>query len=118
MERNKSWYQTDEVMTAFADRVGHAFAVKNLNQGFRPEFADILNHVESRVREKFPSSFGPKRTAPSVVEGSSTPNRPAPRTPGFELSDMEQKAMKTFVEAGIMTKEEYISDIKKIRGSK
>jgi hypothetical protein len=31
---------------------------------------------------------------------------------------MEQKAMKTFVDAGVMTKEEYISDIKKIRGIK
>lgn len=118
MDRNKSWYQKDDVMTAYADRVGHQYAVSTIEAGGKPDFADILTHVEKKVREKFPSSFGPKRTAPSVVEGSSTPNRPAPSSRGFELTDMEQKAMRTFVDAGVMTKEEYINDIKKIRGIK
>jgi hypothetical protein len=123
MDRHKSWYQKDDVMTAYADRVGHLYAAERMRAGQKPDFAEILTHVESKVREKFPSSFGTvKRTAPSVVEGSSTPNRPAASTRGqfgeSDLNEMERMAMTSFVRDGVMTKAEYISDIKKIRGIK
>ena len=35
----------------------------------------------------------------------------------FELSDEERKVMNTFLRNGIMTKEEYIAEVKKARGA-
>jgi hypothetical protein len=122
IDRNKSWYQKDDVMTAYADRIGHQYAAAQMREGKKPEFSEVLEHVEKVVREKFPSSFGAKRTVPTVVDGSTTPSRPATgATSKFgegHLNDFEKQAMKTFVEAGVMTKQEYIDDIKKIRGIK
>lgn len=122
MDRNKAWYQKDDVMTAYADRVGHEFARSQITAGRKPEFSDVLSHVEQKVREKFPSSFGVKRATPSVVDGGSPNRQPVnTRKSGFgvnDLSDDERRVMKTFVDSGVMTQEEYVSDLKKIKGIK
>ena len=36
---------------------------------------------------------------------------------GFELSEDERKVMNTFIRAGVMTKDEYISQVKAMRGA-
>jgi len=123
MDKNQAWYQKDDVMTAYADRVGHDFARAELQAGRKTDFAEVLAHVEKKVREKFPSSFGAKaRVAPSVVDGGSPNRQPfGARKSNFgenDLSDDERRVMKSFADSGVMTKEEYISDIKKIRGIK
>jgi len=119
--RNASWYQKDDVMTAYADRVGHEFTRNELSRGFRPTFEQVVEAVEKKVREKFPSSFSGKRTAPSVVDGGNTSSthQPAARSRDtFTLSAEETKVMRNFVDAGVMTKDEYIADLKKIKGVK
>jgi len=119
-ERNAHWYQKDDVMTAYADRVGHEFTRSQLAGGRRPTVEQILGHVESQVRNKFPSAFGGKRAAPSPVASASSPSRPGNRSTFGEkdLSPEEVSVMKTLARDGVMTEKQYIDEIKKMRGVK
>ena len=109
-ERNQ-WYSKDMEMRKYADVVGLGYA--NSNPGLDPE--DVLKYVESEVKARFKDKFvNPNRNKPSQVEG-------AGRTAGkskesFELTEDERKVMNTFVRQNLMTKEEYIEQVKAMRG--
>jgi len=122
LDSNASWYQKDDVMTAYADALGHKYAQEELRQGRQPTVDGVLAHVQARVREKFPQQFGGKRSAlPPAVGPASSPTRVAPKRAGFsvdDLSDVERQSMRRFVEDGVMTADEYVADIKKMRGIK
>jgi hypothetical protein len=45
-----------------------------------------------------------------------TSSKRADPTKGFQMSEQEEKIMKNFVAQGIMTRDQYISDLKKTRG--
>jgi len=106
------WYQSNQEMRDFADTVGLGYASKN--PGMDPE--DVLKYVTAQVKVRFKESFvNPNRTKPSSVEGASAP---AANKSSFELTDDERKTMNTFVRAGVMTKEEYIAEVKKMKGVK
>ena len=51
----------------------------------------------------------------SILGGASAP--PANKS-SFELTDDERRVMNTFIRTGVMSKEEYISEVKKMRGIK
>jgi hypothetical protein len=122
MERNASWYQKDELMTVYADGIGHKFAQAEIQQGRQPTVDSVLAHVEQKVREKFPNAFDRKRgSQPPPVGPAASPARVPVKSKGFssaDLSDMERSAMRGFIRDGVMTEEEYLADIKKIRGIK
>ena len=110
-QENK-WYGSNPEMREFADTVGMGFA--NRNPGIDPE--DVLKYVTKEVKARFKDSFvNPNRSKPSSVEGASAP---AANKSSFELTDDERRTMNTFVRAGVMTKDEYIAEVKKMRGSK
>jgi hypothetical protein len=110
-QENK-WYQTNAEMREYADTVGMGFA--NRNPGIDPE--DVLKFVSKEVKARFKDAFvNPNRNKPSSVEGASAP---AANKSSFELTDDERRTMNTFVRAGVMTKEEYIAEVKKMRGAK
>lgn len=110
-QENK-WYQTNAEMREYADTVGMGYA--NRNPGIDPE--DVLQFVTKEVKARFKDSFvNPNRSKPSSVEGASAP---AANKGSFELTDDERRTMNTFVRAGVMTKDEYIAEVKKMRGSK
>ncbi len=105
------WYQADADMRDYADTVGLGYAQRN--PGIDPQ--EVLQYVEKQVRVQFKDKFtNPNRTKPSAVESTSTPASPKK---SFELSDEERKVMNTFLRNGIMTKEEYMAEIKKSRGA-
>lgn len=112
-QSKNSWYQKDEAMTAFADRVGIKHqadvAAGNLSR------LQVLNKVEQAVRAEFPHKFkNPnKDTAPNVGESKTTSS---PKGKTIELDETETKIMNNFVRQGIMTKEQYIADLKKAKG--
>jgi len=122
LEKNSSWYQKDDVMTAYADAEGFKFAQAELRAGRQATVEGVLNHVTTKVREKFPSQLGGKRSAmPPAVGPASSPTRMPVRKPNFtrdDLSDLEKQVMKGFASEGVMTEEEYMNDIKKMRGIK
>lgn len=110
VERN-DWYNKDLPMKAFADTV----AMQLAKQGFQG--SALLKGIDSEVRKAFPAKFSnPNRERPGAVEGSST--KGAVRDKGFELNEQETRIMNSFVRDGVMTKEAYIADLKKVKGIK
>lgn len=108
---DNKWYQADATMREYADTVGLGYAQRN--PGMDPQ--DVLAYVEKQVKTQFRDKFvNPNRTKPSAVEGTTT--TPASKK-SFDLTDDERKTMNTFIRAGVMTKEEYITEVKKMRGA-
>jgi len=106
------WYSSNQEMREFADTLGIGYRERNPDKD--PE--DILRYVTEQVRTKFKERFtNPNRNKPSSVEGTSAP---AGKKDSFELTQEERKVMNAFVRTGAMTAEEYINDLKKIRGVK
>jgi hypothetical protein len=108
-----SWYQKDEAMTAFADRIGLKHQEEVTSGVITP--LQILQKVEQAVRAEFPHKFkNPnKETAPDVGKSSNTGSS---KSKTIELDETETKIMNNFVRQGIMTKEQYLSDLKKAKG--
>jgi hypothetical protein len=103
-----SWYQRDDAMTRYADSVGQEL----FNQGLSP--SKVLEGVEKKTREAFPEKFrNPNReSAPEMVPSG----KRAGSTGGFRLTDDEEKIVKNFVATGIMTRDQYVAELKKLRG--
>lgn len=110
VDQNK-WYSSDAEMRDYADVVGMGYAQKN--PGLDPE--DVLKFVTAQVKTRYRDKFqNPNRNKPSTVEGTNTTS--SPKTNSFELTDDERKVMNTFIRTGAMTKEEYIAQVKQMRG--
>lgn len=106
------WYEKDAEMRKYADTLGAGYAASN--PGIDPE--EVLQYVTKEVRTRFSTKFvNPNREKPSTVEGASTG---AANKSSFELTDDERKVMNTFVRAGVMSKEDYIAQVKQMRGVK
>jgi|SRR3990167_5473809 len=112
VERN-GWYQHDPEMRAFADQLGTAY--KQANPAADPTL--VLKEVEKRVKKAYSEKFiNPRKEDAPAVESGSAPRKS--RVQQIELSDEEQQAMRRFVKAGAMTEEQYIAEIKTMRGIK
>lgn len=106
--QSNDWYEKDPDLREYADGVGHALAGK----GYDP--ATVLEQVSAKVRKMFPEKFQKKPTVPKV-ENVPSGNKPKPADK-FELSEDERKTMRAFVRSGILTEEQFIEDLKKVRG--
>ncbi len=107
-ERNP-WYNTSRPMRAFADALG----IELRATGLTPQ--EVLKKVELQVKEEFPTKFrNPNRDKASPVEGTSKGSG-KPTNDG--LSDMERNVMERFVRQNVMTREQYIAEIKKSRAN-
>lgn len=105
------WYQKEPDMRKFADVVGLEYA--QANPSLDPE--EVLDFVARKVRHTFPQKFvNPNRNKPSVVEGAGSTVPKAKVS--FELTDDERRVMNTFVRTGVMKAEDYISQVKAMRG--
>jgi hypothetical protein len=102
------WYETNPEMRKFADRLGVVLAAD-----MSP--TDVLKEVEKEVKERFKDKFrNPNRDRPSAVEG--VKSRPqASRDAEIELSDVEKTVMKTLVDGGHITREEYLKQLKAVK---
>jgi len=105
------WYTADVEMRDYADAVGQRYASNN--PGLDPN--EVLNFVSKQVRNRFKEKFqNPNRDKPSVVEGANTA---APKNKGsFTLTEDERRVMNTFVRSGVMKADEYIAQVKAMRG--
>jgi hypothetical protein len=109
MNRNP-WYNTERAMKIFADEVGTELAAKGM---LNPK--EILDEVERRTKKEFAHKFtNPNRSKAGAVEGGG--GKGSTQRDSFQLTDEETRAMNRFVKAGLMTKEEYIADIRADRG--
>jgi hypothetical protein len=107
------WYKNNNEMKAEADAIGQAYA--NNNPEVSPQ--KVLEYVTSRIKKLYPEEFqNQNKFRPSSVEGGSN-SRHGISQDSFTLTDEEKKVMNTFIRQGIMTKDEYIAEIKKVRGA-
>jgi len=114
--KNK-WYGSDEDLTAYADSIG----TKLNREGMAPD--DVLVEVEKRVKANFPHKFkNPrKESAPHVEQSGGR----ASRAESFEMTDLEKKIMNDITRQinpktgkPVITKEQYIADLKAVRSSR
>lgn len=98
------WYERDQEKTEMFD----GFFMSKFNKTKDLEAA--LEHAE-KMMDKVSK---PKESTPvdKVSDGGTPGKRVSPKTAKVELTEEEERAMNTFVRAGIMTKEEYIKEIK------
>ena len=114
VSQNK-WYETDKEMQSYANILGQGYAKQN------PDLdpVEVLKYVTSEIKSKFKDKFvNPNRTKPGAVEGGSTLATGTASKNTFEMSEEEHKVMNTFIRQKIMTRDEYISELKKVRGIK
>jgi len=106
------WYNSVKYMRDFADSEG----LKLAQQGMPRD--EVLKAVEKAVRKEFPHKFvNPNKSdAPDVGASKGTPR--TGRSSGFEMDDRERKVMNTLVRSGAITEEQYIADLKKVKGIK
>lgn len=112
-EKN-DWYEIDEDMHDYADASGLIYIQKNPSA--KP--AEVLKHVDAKMKKQFPDKFETKKVAPSPTLASDKTLRANKKTDGFELDEMEKDIMKGILATGIITKEQYIADLKKAKGVK
>lgn len=111
-----SWYDNVSYMRKFADEVGVKFAPDVASGRMSPD--EVLREVEKQVRKEFPHKFtNPNKASAPDVE-SSRPSSGKRDSFESQLSDQERKVMNDFVRNKIMTKEEYLADLKKIKEKK
>ena len=109
--QQNAWYIQDPELRAFADDVGVGIfqrANGNIDE------AELYETVKRRVMKQFPEKFKGQGTRTSTVEGASA-SRPT-KADTFRLTEDEERVMKTFVRSGVMTKEQYIADLKRVKG--
>lgn len=103
-----TWYNSSRPMRAFADALG----VDLRAQGLSP--SAVLKEVEKQVREEFPKKFqNPNRDKPGTVEGTSKGS--GTRSQSYDLTDVERQVMERFVRQKVMTKDEYIAELKRTK---
>lgn len=103
------WYETDKKMRAYADTIG----VQLHQDGLSP--TEVLREVEKEVKERFKEKFrNPNRDKPGAVEGASVRSTRS-SSAEMELSDVEKTIMKTLVDGGHLTKEEYMKQLAAVK---
>lgn len=105
------WYETQNHMRIFADEVG-----KKLHaSGMAP--AEVLKAVEKEVRKEFPNKFSNpnKELAPKVAASGGKGGSGRADPIEASLSDVERRIMDNLVRSGVMTKDEYIADLKRVK---
>lgn len=111
-QNNNQWYKSDKTLTAWADGRG----AQLLKEGVSPP--EILKVIATEVKEAFPNKFrNPKREQGSPVETSGgVQSRTSSKSDNIVLTPEETQAMNRFIRLGVLTKEQYLADIKKTRG--
>jgi hypothetical protein len=111
--QKNEWYESDEDMTAFADGLGNKLFQKGKTA------VEILETVEKKVREAFPHKFrNPNRDSAPRVESNSKKGKSSGSESDF-MSAEEIRIMENFLRSGVpITREEYIRDMRKVKGVK
>lgn len=112
---NNSWYNADVELREAADALGMSYA--KVHPDKTPE--DVLDYVAKKIKSAYPEKFtNQNRNRPSSVDGagSSGSNSGRNKADGLDMSEEEIRVMNTFVRQGIMSKEEYIKELKSVKG--
>lgn len=104
-----SWYKTNARMKVVADAIGAEAASQGITG------PALLRAIDVEIRKEFPSKFiNPNRDKPSSVESGSTSTKGKSKD-SFKLTEQEEKIMHSLVRDKVLTKEQYLADIKALR---
>lgn len=106
-----TWYDNPETdhLKAYADAEG----IKLAKSGMPPE--EVLKNVEALVRRKFSEKFiNPNRSKAGAVESGA--GKGGSQKESYALTDSERNVMNRLIKSGTMTKEQYIADLKAVKG--
>lgn len=107
---NNSWYESNKAMRGWADARGLELA----EDGKSPR--EVLKALEVEVKDRFKEKFrNPNRDKPGAVEGAVATRTGRGLESEIELSDVEKTIMKTLVDGGHLTKDEYIKQLKAVK---
>jgi regulator of replication initiation timing len=110
------WYMENAVARGAMNAAAEAYAKKHYPNG-EPDYNKVIKHAEQEVRKAMPGLFAnPNRQKGSVSEPSGKGVRTKTKTTHSvsELSDEQRTVMNTYVREGVMTAEEYISQLAEI----
>ena len=115
------WYEKNSEMRADADTFGEAYARNNPNK--TPK--EVLEYVTSKIKRTYKEEFqNQNRNRLSSVEGGGGTRQASSNSDGFILTEDETRIMQNFMRNGVigiggaLTKEDYIKEIKAMRGTK
>lgn len=113
--KNK-WYVVngDDPMTLYANGISQRFIAQYNGKVTEQE---VLDHVDRKVKEKFPDAVKEPNTSPKVESAVGSRETRGNSREGLVLTETEQKIMNTLVKSGVMTKEQYLKEIKKYEES-
>jgi hypothetical protein len=107
---NNSWYETNKGMRGWADARG----VELAEEGKSPR--DVLKALEKEVKDRFKEKFtNPNRERAGAVEGVRGRPSNAKGDESYELTDTERTIMDTLIKQKVLTKEEYIKQLKAVK---
>ncbi len=119
------WYQSKPHMRVFAEEVGMSYSADVRAGRKTPE--DVLKLVEQAVREEFPHQFRNrnKDNVSAVEEGSTRRSGGSSGSGGAgslsavekSLTEDERRIMNRLTRDGHITKEQYLKDLKAIKGN-
>ena len=79
----------------------------------------MLDYVTNKIKKVYKEEFqNQNRNRMSSVEGGGGTRQVASNSDGFTLTEEESKVMNNFVRQGIMTREDYIKEVKAMKGIK
>ena len=108
-----SWYNNQPHMKLFADQLGNRLAA-DVRDG-RMTQKEALVKIENAVKEEFPNKFrNPNRDKPSAVETTSKHTGSKAGNASFKMNPEQEMVWKSLERSKIMTKEEYITSLKKM----
>lgn len=110
-ERNK-WYNTDPELTQRANALGMGYA--QMNPSATPE--QVLQYVEKEIK----ATAKRETIAPASPASGGLKSGPVKGNKFSEsdLTDMQKKMMNTFVQRGVLTKEQYLESLSKAEGNR
>lgn len=113
--QTNQWYVKDSDMHDFADGVASAYIKRNEISGRSITEHDVFTHVTDKIKRAYPEQFGnPNRDRPGVVTNGDMNGRATKST--FKLTPEQEDVARSFEKSGVMTKAEYIAEIKKLEG--
>lgn len=107
--KTNGWYGKDAAMTAQANAEAEKHPPNTSEE-------DLLGFVRKAVMKRFPSEFSnPKRNQPASTESGGRKPSTDGKLKVSDLTAQETKAMKGFVDSGVMNEKEYLEEVASTR---
>ena len=110
--KENDWYTKDRRLRGIADAIGQEYIQSNPQATPNDVFKYVTEEVKKTVPEKFTNQ---RANRPSAVDGGNPASQTAVRKDQIKLSPVEEEIARRFEENGVMTRDQYASELKKVR---